>query len=111
MSHEFPESDWKLLRKFHELAVERYCQRVLVELDHLRSDSTKSAHQRYLDIYKLIDDRDNEIAQTFNDSRRSTALIELCAIRSLELISNQEFAQFSQTTQDRINFLLSDRRA
>src|SRR5215813_7777767 len=49
MSHEIKESDWKLLRQLHPVALERFCRRILEELERINSDSAKSFHQRYLD--------------------------------------------------------------
>jgi hypothetical protein len=54
MSREIKESDWKLLRQMFPVARERFCQRILGEIDRLGSDSTKSYHQRYLAIFAVL---------------------------------------------------------
>src|SRR5215813_1357735 len=88
MSHEIKESDWKLLRQLHPVALERFCRRILEELERINSDSAKSFHQRYLAIFDVIERRDKEIAQAFNDIRRSTALTQLTAIQKYEHMSS-----------------------
>ena len=54
MMREIKESDWKIFRQLHPVAVERYCQRVLDESERLRGDTSQSAHERYLAIYQLL---------------------------------------------------------
>jgi hypothetical protein len=57
MLREIKESDWKLLRQMAPLALERFCQRILGELDRIGAESTKSHHQRYLDIFAALQRR------------------------------------------------------
>lgn len=106
--HEIKESDWKLLRRLHELALERYCRRVLDESEQLHADTSQSAHQRYLALYQLFHQRDKELAQLFNDLRRSNALWQLAAIKGQGLLTDEEFAQFSEQTQYLVAVLLGD---
>jgi hypothetical protein len=40
MTREINESDWKLLRQFQPLALERFCQRVLAEVEQLTARYT-----------------------------------------------------------------------
>jgi hypothetical protein len=103
---EIKESDWKILRKVHAVAVERFCEQVLLEIERIQADSTKTFHRRYLDIYDATRRRDKEIAQTFNDLRRSTAFTQLAAMKSRGLLTEDEFAQFSEETQSVIDLLL-----
>ena len=99
MSREIKESDWKLLRQLHKAALERFCQRILHEIEAINSDNTKSFHQRYLDIFNVIERRDREIAQCFNNMRRSTALAQLALMQASGLITEEEFMSFSSETR------------
>jgi cytidylate kinase len=47
------ESDWKIFKQQREIALERFCERVLDEIARISSDRTKSQHERYLAIYRL----------------------------------------------------------
>lgn len=80
----------------------------LEEIEHINNDTSRSTHQRYLDIYELIQRRDKEIARAFNDLRRSTALIRLVTILSQRLLTPEEFARFSPETHSFVEML--DRR-
>jgi hypothetical protein len=100
------ESDWKLFRQLHKVALERFCERVLAESESLHRDTTRSAHERYLALYRLFRERDKELAELFNDFRRSTALEQIAIIKGHGLLTNEEFAQFSEETQRLVAVLL-----
>ena len=46
--HDFPESDWKVFRELRELALERFCERVLDDIEPLRLNTSRNYHERYL---------------------------------------------------------------
>ncbi len=95
MTKDITESDWKLFRKLHPIAVERFCQQILNELEAVSADDSKSCHQRYLDIFKLVARRDKELATAFDDLRRSTALMQIIAIYGRGLLTDDELNGFS----------------
>lgn len=111
MPREIKKTDWKLLRQLHPVALGRFCQPVLSEIEGIDTDSAKSFHQRYLDIFDVIQSRNEDIAHTFDNPRRSTALMQLAAIRSQGLLTDEEFQQFSEETRTLIEVLLGNRRA
>jgi hypothetical protein len=82
------------------LALERVCERILAEINKLSSTPDKSFHQRYIDVYRRINDRDEELARAFNDTRRSRMIDQLAQIRVLGIVTDAELAQFSQGTQE-----------
>jgi hypothetical protein len=102
---EIKESDWKTLRRLQPLALERFCKRVLDEIESARNDSTRNFHQRYLDVYRIVKERDRQIADMFNDVRRSNAIHKLALIRSSGLLEESEFASFSEEMRASIAFL------
>jgi hypothetical protein len=93
--HDIKESDWKIFKRVREVALERFCERVLDEIGRISSDSTKSKHQRYGAIYRLVRDRDKEINPIFDHLRRSTAVGQLFAFRYHNLLTDEELLQFS----------------
>lgn len=98
----FPESDWKRLRTIRVEALERYCRQVLDECHEILHGTEGSAHDRYLRLFELMRERDAQLAGAFDDNRRSTAIINLIAMRRLGLISDQELEGFSSETQERV---------
>jgi len=55
MPRAIKESDWKLLRQLHPIALERFSRRILSEIGSINADSAKSFHQRYLDIFEVVE--------------------------------------------------------
>lgn len=106
MVRQISEPDWKLFRQLHTVALERFCAAVLAEVARLTANAGKDAHARYLDVYKLLQRRDKELAEAFNDLRRSTALQFLAILRSQELLTEEEFARFSPETQSAVRAYL-----
>jgi hypothetical protein len=100
------ESDWKRFRQFQPLALDRFCQRVLAEVTRLAADTRVSNHERYLAVFKLLQRRDEELADAFNDLRRSTALVQLARIQFQELLTEEEFARFSPETRASVQVFL-----
>ncbi len=62
MTHDFPESDWKVFREVQKAALERFCARVLEKIEAASSDASRSYHQRYLTVYRLLQEQDEELA-------------------------------------------------
>ncbi len=106
MERAIPEADWKIFRQLQPLALDRFCQRVLAEVGRLAADADKSPHERYLAVYKLLQRRDEELADAFNNPRRSTALVQLARIRFHELLSVEEFARCSPETRASVELFL-----
>jgi hypothetical protein len=75
---------------------------VLAEIGNVSSDPGQSHHERYLAVFRLIRERDKELAAAFDEPRRSTALQQLALIRSRELLTDDEFARFGRETLDAV---------
>ena len=52
------ESDWKIFKGLRQLALERFCDRVLGEIAGITSDNTKTKPERYRAIYRQGDQPD-----------------------------------------------------
>ena len=102
MSLQIPESDWRCFRQVREVLLERYCQQVLDELSAVAKSTEGTSHQRYLQAYKLLQDRDDALAGAFNDPRRSTALTQLAIMREMELLTKKDLGVFSAQTQEQV---------
>ncbi len=103
---EIKEPDWKVLRRVHPLALERFCERVLAEIDRVSRDGVTSHHERYLEIFRILQQRDREMARLFDNPRRSDALTMLAQIRSQGLLTEDEFSSLSSETRGAIQMLL-----
>jgi hypothetical protein len=95
----FPERDWKVFRELHKIALARYCDRILDEVNRVIANKGESSHDRYLKIYRIIQSRDKEIGRAFNDFRRSTALRQLLIINSMRVLTEEDLGRFSPETR------------
>jgi hypothetical protein len=100
------ESDWKHFRAIRDVALERFCERALRECSDVIADPGRTAHERYLAVFELLEERDDELASAFNDPRRSTALLQLASMRGLGLVTDEEMEGFSPDTRERTHVLL-----
>jgi hypothetical protein len=105
---EIKESDWKILQELHLLALERYCEEILFEVQRITSGGGKSFHQKYLDIWAVLHRRDKELAETFDDLKRSRAFVIIAAMARLAVLSDHEIMRFSQETRTMIGALLGN---
>jgi hypothetical protein len=106
MPREIKEADWKVLRRLHPLALERFCQRVLAEIELIEHDDAQSFHQRYLAIFEVVERRDHEMGRIFDNPKRSTALTMLAQMRSKGFLMEDEFSSLSPETRSAIGLLL-----
>jgi hypothetical protein len=95
MTSDIKESDWKLFRRLHGIALERYCQRVIEKVKSVAEESSDSYHDGYLKIFLLLRERDKTLARTFDEPHRSNALILLTNIIEEGLLDEEEIMQFS----------------
>jgi hypothetical protein len=110
MSETFGEADWKRFRRLQPVALDRFCERVLGEVARLAGDSGRRAHDRYLAVYRLLQDRDKALAAAFDAPRRSTALVQLARLRGDGLLTDEEFAGFSPAARAGVDGLVALRR-
>jgi hypothetical protein len=104
---DIPESDWKIFRTVRESALDRYCARVLDECRAVIEDNSISNHERYLRLFQLLQERDDELADAFNNPRRSAALIQLAHVCRLGVVTDAELAGFSKETREFVTALVT----
>jgi hypothetical protein len=99
MSYGSPESDWKIFRELSPVWLERYCAQVNEQLIKKLTHPNRGEHERYLDAYKFIHQKDKELGNAFNDFRRSTATMQIHIIHRLGVITQEELSRFSERTR------------
>jgi hypothetical protein len=89
------ESDWKIFKEIKEKAIEKYCALALDEFKEAITDQSEHVHNRYLLLYKLVQNRDKQMALLFDDHSRSKATLQLIAIRGENLAEEELLAKLS----------------
>lgn len=95
------EADWKVFKRLRESALQRLCQDILGDCREILDQPDKTAHQRYLDLFKLLHERDKEVALSFDHFSRSRALGDLRILRTQGLITEEEARELSDETRER----------
>jgi hypothetical protein len=110
MTHGVPESDWRVFSELRKVALERFCARVLEEIEASSSDASRSYHERYLTVYRLLQKRDEQLAIAFNNPRRSGMMIQLVALHMYGLLQPEELARFTPQTRTGIESVVAEAR-
>ena len=99
---DFPERDWKLLRELKPVTLERLCEQILRRATDIATKPGGTNHQRYIKMWELIQEQNQEIALAFDDHRRSTAFLKILQIHRRGLFTEEEFARFSEETRKHV---------
>lgn len=102
-----PERDWKVFRELREIALERLCERAAGDAISVLEDSEKTHHERFLELFDLVVERNEDIARGFDAPKRSAMIAQLAFIHSLGLLGDDELARFSAETRETIEALVS----
>lgn len=98
MASSIPERDWKVFRELHRVALDRLCEKILAEAKDEIERPGKRPHEKYLSLFNLIKDRDEDISRGFDDFRRSTAWLQIALIHRMGLFTDDEVRRFSPET-------------
>jgi hypothetical protein len=102
LPHTVPEADWKTFRKLREVALERFCARILEEAGRAAASTAGSFHERYLELFRLLGQRNCEVARAFDDPKRARMIIQLTTIYSYGLLEPGEMERFTEDTRGRV---------
>jgi hypothetical protein len=94
------ESDWKKFTKLKKIALERFCKSILDESQVLCDRENLTAHEKYIDMYKIIRKRDKELGRVFDGHSRSRADQQLRDMYNKGLVTEDELSKFSEETQN-----------
>jgi hypothetical protein len=104
MERRIPEADWKRWRKLSQELLERFCTETLHGLTAL-AKRYQSAHERYLEVWAYLRERDEVMSAIFDNPRRSSAFFQIARAFIEELLTGEELATFTQETQDVVHLL------
>jgi hypothetical protein len=97
-----PEDDWKRFKDLKTVALERFCEKVLVECGEVLGNSDRSPHDRYLELSRLMKERDRELAGALDYHSRSKTVMQLIAMRRLNVASGEDLQSFSSKTRNTV---------
>lgn len=95
-----PERDWKLLRSMKPRVLDDACARILKAVESAVQTRDRGNHKAYIALWDLLKKEDTSIAVMFDDFKRSTGLFKLAAWQRHGLVSESDFALFSEETRN-----------
>ena len=96
------EKDWKLLRSMKDAKLNLACEQILGSVGSEIINKGNENHKAYLEVWKKVQAGDDDIAEMFNDLRRSNAVLKLAAWKRHGLLTQSELNEFSEETQSAI---------
>ena len=75
------------------------------------SDRDGDDHGCFLEVFALVNERNQEMARTFDDHRRATATLLLAGMMERCLLSGDEFSHFGPETRGAVEAILRIRAA
>ncbi len=99
MPNRYPESDWKTYREVNVLAIDRYCNRALVEVSRILTDEARAASERLDAIDRLTRDRSKTLHRDFTILSRSRMFLQLAAMHAHGLLEPEDIARVSPGLQ------------
>jgi len=108
MPESISESNWRIFRQLREVALDRFSRRVLEEAARICADTSRAPHERYLELYRLLQARDQSLGRAFDDPRRSRMLWQLAAIRALGVLEDDELSGLSPESRRQVEALAAE---
>jgi hypothetical protein len=102
MSSDIPESDWRRFKEVRSRLLERFCGQILRKVAASSQSAEGNAHDWYLKVFELINERNRQMSHAFDDFRRSTAVMQLGIMRRMKLLTDEDIVGFSEQTRTRI---------
>ena len=75
------ESDWKVFKQIKEQAIQLFCNNALSEYEEIIKSNKDDSQETYTYLYRMVVNRDKQMALLFDGHSRSKASLQLLAIR------------------------------
>lgn len=97
---DIPERDWKTFSPMAYGLYDRLYERLCGEMAAVLSDESKNARAKFYEIHEFVRAEEKRIDRLFGRHARSQALNQISLLRGLGLITDEEFARFSEPTRE-----------
>lgn len=103
MRRDIAEKDWKKLRALKDEALNIACERIFYKIDNIIEARGAQSYKYYLKLWKVMKKEDKEISLMFDDLKRSTAIFKLAMWKKNGILSDDDFEELTEETQNRID--------
>ena len=100
--HPIPEADWKFLRSVKDELLTELCKMINDEVPLIIRNTSLSQHEKFLTLYQHVMNKNDVIADCFDDWRRSTIFDKLLMLQKHQLLTDSYKSRLSTETQQRL---------
>ena len=104
---QIPEQDWKKLRSLKDKVLNAVCADILDEINKVYLSKGNENHKAYLETWDIINRKNNDIADMFDDLRRSNAIFKIALWYGNGYLTDNELKEFTDQTYNTIKYLLN----
>ena len=97
-----PESDWKIIRKHKDRLLAEVCEQIFQKVESIAKLRNGKEYKKYIELWTLINNEDDSIAEMFDDLKRSNAIYRLAAMHSHGILTSEILNEFSDETRKNI---------
>jgi hypothetical protein len=95
------------MRSVHDDLLDALCERINSQSSVILADFDGSNHEKYLALYRHLQDSDRIIGDCFNDLKRSNLMMKFCALKRHGILKPEHIGELSPETQDRLKTLFA----
>jgi len=95
---DIPEQDWKKIRSLKDKILNAVCADILDEINKEYMAKGNENHKAYLKTWDIINTKDKDIADMFNDLRRSNAILKAALWYKKGYLTDNEVKEFTDQT-------------
>jgi hypothetical protein len=102
MSLDIAECDWKVFKELHAIAMDRFFEETVKQMQPLLWTKNKTAQERFWAALDYATERRKLAARLFDDPRRSAAIMMAAALYAREIMTEEELSRFGPETREKI---------
>jgi hypothetical protein len=110
MDRDITERDWKVFRELHAIAMDRFFENAVKEMQPMLWQKNKIAQERFWDALTYAKEQRKQAADVFDGMRRSTAVFQAGLMYARHLLTKEEISRFTPEMQEQLERFLSVRR-
>lgn len=100
LNENLKERDWKYLRSIHDEMLHELCSRINEQAASIATSDEGNPHERYLKLYRHIQDSEEIIADCFNDWRRTNIHYKILFLRRHGLFRDEHAENLSERARE-----------
>ena len=98
------------MKSMKDTKLSQVCEKILGAVGSVINNKGNENHKAYLDVWEIVQAGDSDIAEMFNDLRRSNAVLKLAAWNRYGLLTESELSSFSEETRSTIDAISGNLR-